>query len=140
VLGWSRGHWRTLRLAAAALSATCAVIYLAIGAGWLLPVSVAGDARVGLLVFGLLAGGAFAAGCLLLLVVEWRSVWLLGAAFQVFAIVAYVQVAEKRDPPFEFWGIFLKVLQVVILVALALLAAARADAPRRSRPLPRPHR
>ena len=38
---------------------------------------------------------------------ERRLWWALGAAFQVFAIAAYLNVAPTRTPPFEAWGIAL---------------------------------
>ena len=33
----------------------------------------------------------------------------------------YIQVAPNRTPPFEMWGILIKVLQVAILAALVYL-------------------
>ncbi len=113
------GARRTIRYAAAAIAAGCAIVYAAIGLGWIYPAKE-GDGSF-LLVFGASAGIAFALGAVLLTVTERRAVLALGALFQVFAIVAYLQVAPRRDPPFEVWGLSLKVAQAAILVALVAL-------------------
>jgi hypothetical protein len=113
---------RQVRLVAAALSAACAVIYVLIGLGLIYPTAPNDQ---GMLAFGGLAGGAFALGAGLLLTIDRRAAWILGAALQVLAIVAYFQVAPQRTPPFEPWGISLKVLQVGILAALLYLIARR---------------
>jgi hypothetical protein len=126
-----RGRRGLIRLVAAALSAVCAVIYFLIGLGVIYPATPATD-QAGLLVFGLLAGGAFALGAGLLLTMDRRAAWVLGAAFQVLAIVAYFQVAERRTPPFELWGVVLKVLQVAILAALVYLIVRRQDVGQRA--------
>jgi hypothetical protein len=117
VIGRSSHRW-PVRLFAAALSAGCAVVYLLIGFGAIYEAPADGTS---LLFFGLPAGFAFALGAFLLLAADRRILWILGAAFQVFAIVAYLMVAEKRTPPFEVWGILLKVAQVGILGGLIYL-------------------
>ncbi len=122
---------RRLRLVAAALSAACAVVYFAIGAGAIYPAE--GNANR-LLVFGALAGSAFLLGAVLLATTDRRPVLALGALFQVFVIVMYVLVARDRDPAFEIWGISLKIAQAAILgVLLALLAAPRTAREREGR-------
>jgi peptidoglycan/LPS O-acetylase OafA/YrhL len=115
---------RRVRLAAAALSASCALIYFLIGLGVVYTTQTS-DERTGLAVFGALAGLAYALGAVLLVSLDRRAAWIFGAAFQVFVIAAYFRVAENRDPPFEVWGILLKVLQVVILGALVYLVLNR---------------
>lgn len=119
------GHPRLLRGVAAALAAGCAVVYFLIGLGVIYD---GHDNELGLLVFGFSAGLAFTLGVLLLVATERRAVWFLGALFQVFVIVAYVQVSSRRDPPFEIWGISLKIAQAAILAALLglLLNSRRA--------------
>jgi len=71
--------------------------------------------------FGALAGSAFVLGAILLVALDHRGVWLLGAALQVVALAMYIAVSPQRDPPFEGWGILIKVLQVGILSALVYL-------------------
>ncbi len=109
---------RTIRYAAAAIAAGCAAVYVAIGLGMIYPPNAE---RTGLFVFGVSAGLAFALGAVLLATTDRRSVLAFGALFQVFAIVMYVAVAQRRDPPFEIWGLSLKVAQAALLVALLLL-------------------
>jgi FtsH-binding integral membrane protein len=126
--GWAR-HRHAIRYAAAALSAGCALVYFLIGFGAIYPVEDVSADAPSLLFFGVPAGLAFALGAILLLATDRRGLWILGAVFQVFVIVAYLAVAEKRDPPFEAWGILLKVAQVAILGALVYLAAQPVPGP-----------
>jgi hypothetical protein len=128
---------RRVRRAAGALALANALVYGLIGAGIARVSSdVQGDTSF-LWVFGLTAGAAFVLGAVLLWAVDRRLLWWLGAAFQVFAIVAYISVAPQRVPPYEAWGLSLKVAQGVLLVALLYLAVARSasrSALRRVRP------
>lgn len=117
---------RTIRYAAAAASALTALVYLLIGLGVLRVVETAADAPP-MLDFGLAAGGAFALGAVLLASTDRRILWVVGALLQVGVIVTYVNVASQRTPPFEAWGITIKVLQVLILAALAYLAVTPAE-------------
>jgi hypothetical protein len=82
-----------------------------------------------LIVFGVLAGGAFLLGAVLLMRFDRRVLWMVGAAFQAFAIAAYFNVAPQRVPPYEVWGLSLKVAQAVLLVALLFLGIARTTSP-----------
>jgi hypothetical protein len=132
------GYLRAIRLATAGLAAFAALLYLLIGFGVLQVVEVRPD-DPSLLWFGLPAGVAFAFGAVVMLVSERTVLWVLGAVFQVFAISAYFGVAADREPAYEFWGIVLRVVQVLILVALAVLLAryptpARTQAAARRRP------
>ncbi|HEX7490462.1 MAG TPA: hypothetical protein VF337_02025 [Candidatus Limnocylindrales bacterium] len=43
---------------------------------------------------------------------------MLGSAFMVLVIAAYIVIAPSRQPSFEIWGISLKVAQAVTLLAL----------------------
>jgi hypothetical protein len=67
-----------------------------------------------------------------MIVTELRRWWAPGAAFQAFAIIAYFSVAPNRTPPFEFWGIALRVAQVLMLAGLVVLLIRY---PRRARPV-----
>ncbi len=104
-----------LRNLAAVLCAGCALVYFAIGLGLVYEQRPDG---VQLWAFGFSAALAFALGVVLLLARPGRVVWILGVLFQVFAIAAYIAVSRSRQPPFEIWGISLKVAQVLILAAL----------------------
>jgi hydrogenase-4 membrane subunit HyfE len=72
-----------------------------------------------------------------------RAVWILIAAFDVMVIVVYFAVAGIRQPPYEIWGVLIKVLQLVLLAAvvyLAVRAPKRQAKPQRTgaQPAPRP--
>jgi hypothetical protein len=71
--------------------------------------------------FGASAGAAFVLGALLLFALDHRGLWFLGVLLQVAVIVMYVAVGPQRTPSFEMWGLLIKALQFVILVALAWL-------------------
>lgn len=113
---------RTVRHLAAALAVATALLYFGIGVGLLQVADEASaEAAGGLFQFGLLAGSAFVLGGLLLILFDHRGLWLLGSLLQVGVLVMYVAVAPQRNPPFEPWGILIKVLQALILVALVYL-------------------
>jgi hypothetical protein len=109
-----------LRVTLATLAAASAVVYLLIGLEVLAVVELGPD-DPSLLWFGIPASLAFLFGAVVMLVTERRLWWTLGAAFQVFAIMAYFNVAPNRNPPFEFWGIALRIVQVLMLAGLVLL-------------------
>jgi hypothetical protein len=114
------GYLRALRVVTAGLATAAAVVYLLIGFEVLQVVEV-GPSDPSLLWFGLPAAAAFLFGAVVILVSERMLLWALGAFFQVFAIFAYVGVAEDRTPSYEFWGIALRVIQTLILLALVVL-------------------
>ncbi len=113
---------RIIRSLAAAASVATALLYLGIGIGALSVVDETASDAPPLLIFGLSAATAFAVGAILLVAYDRRILWVLGALLQVGVIVMYIQVAPQRTPPFELWGITIKVLQVLILAALSYLA------------------
>ncbi len=112
---------RSVRYIAAALSAAIAAIYYLIGLG-ALRVLEPGAADDGLLVFGAMAGSGFLFGTLLLLAFDRRPLWMLGALLQLFVVWGYISVAPTRTPPFEVWGITLRIIQVPLFAALVYLA------------------
>lgn len=113
---------RRVRWAAGALALANAMVYALIGIGVLHVSDVAeGDAGL-MLVFGVMSAAAFLIGAVLLWAFDRRPLWIVGAAFQAFAIIAYVNVAPQRTPPFEVWGVSLKVAQALLLVLLLALA------------------
>lgn len=127
---WPWARWR-LRLAAAGLAFANALVYALIGAGVARVVEDAAGAGASLIAFGSMAGAAFLLGAVLLVALDNRVAWWLGAAFQVFAIAAYLDVAPQRTPAYEPWGISLKVAQVALLALLAYLAVMPARSPAR---------
>jgi hypothetical protein len=110
-----------VRYIAAALAAAAAVLYFLIGIG-VLRVVDASSATPDLFEFGAMTGGAFAIGALLLAITDRRLLWYMGALVQMVVLVGYMFAADMRTPAFEFWGLALKAIQLVLLVALVYLA------------------
>ncbi len=113
---------RTIRYLAAVLSAGIAAVYLLIGFDVIKVVDTNPPDMPSLLPFGLMSGAAFLLGAILLAVFDRRILWTLGGLFQVAVIAMYVAVAPQRDPSYEAWGIGLKVVQAILLLALVYLA------------------
>lgn len=127
---------RAARVATAVLAAAVALVYALIG----FEVLSIGEPQPGdpsLLWFGVPAALAFAFGAVAVVASDRKLVWALGALFQVFVIWAYFDVAPQRTPPFEVWGIVLRVAQVPILLGLAYLLV-RHPAPWRRKPAATP--
>lgn len=115
---------RNLRYMAAIATSVTAIIYFLIGLNVLRVIDTAADQ-----IFGIFAGIAYACGTLLLIRFDRQSVWLLGAAFQVFVIFTYFDMAAERSPSYEFWGIMLRIIQLVLLMVLvSLIWHARSEA------------
>jgi len=113
---------RTVRLTAAIASAAMATIYFLIGLGVLNIGGSKSGETVDLAVFGFSAGAAFLILAGLLAFTDRRWIWVLAAIFQAFVYLVYFGVAAGREPPFEVWGITLRVIQVVVLGGLIYLA------------------
>lgn len=126
------GYLSALRVVTAGLATAAAVVYLLIGFEVLQVVEV-GPSDPSLLWFGIPAAAAFLFGAVVILASDRMLLWALGAFFQVFTIFAYVGVAEDRTPPYEFWGIALRVVQALILVALVVLISRYPQDERRAR-------
>jgi hypothetical protein len=107
-----------VRFLVAGLAAVISVLYYLIGLG---VITVADDAT-GMLAFGLIAGTAFLGAAGVALAIDRRVVWWAGILAQTFIIWAYFDLASIRTPSFEFWGILIRVLQVLVLGALIYLA------------------
>jgi hypothetical protein len=108
---------RWVATAAAALSA---VLYFLIG-NEVLKIGEATSGEADLLAFGVSAGTAFVVVAL----VVWfaRRRWILGvvAIFDALVLGAYFAFAGLREPPFELWGLLIKVCQAVLLTATLYL-------------------
>lgn len=118
-------HSRTLRLVAAGAAAGSAILYYLIGFELLyIGESTTGE-DAGLMGFGLTVGTVFVVAAALVLLV--RNRWVLGAVGLVtlVTLIGYFAVAGVREPPFEPWGLLIKVLQVAMLAAVGLLVFGR---------------
>lgn len=65
--------------------------------------------------------------------VRHRALWVATILLQLAMIAMYVAVGAEREPPFELWGLAVRVLQVVLIVVLAssLVTASRGRRPGR---------
>jgi hypothetical protein len=127
----------TIRYGAALVATAMAAIYILIG----LDVIQVVDAQPGgtdLFGFGMSAAALFGVGAILLVALDRRPLWAIGAVLQVLVAVMYVAVSVDRSPPFEPWGIALRVLQLPLFAALVYLALrpSSASTPVRSRITP----
>ncbi len=111
-----------IRALGAAVSGAIALIYLLIGLGVLPIGGTTSGESVDPWVFGASAGTAFLILSLLLLRTDRRWLWVLAALAQTWVAVVYVMVSGTREPPFEVWGIVLRILQVPLLMITAYLA------------------
>jgi peptidoglycan/LPS O-acetylase OafA/YrhL len=118
---------RQVRYVAAAASAAMAVIYFLIGLGVLSIGGSQSGEMVDLFVFGVSAGSAFLVLAGLLALTDRRWLWVLAAIFQVWVFAIYFFVAGSREPPFEIWGVTLRVLQVVLFAGLVWLSWSPAQ-------------
>lgn len=121
---------RAIRRLGVAAATVAAVLYLLIGVGVL---SVGGSTtgeNAGLLEFGLVMAATFGVVAGLLLFVRRRAVLLAVAVLQVIVLVGYVALSDMRDPPFDPWGLLIKVAQLVVLgvVAWLIVRGARPQA------------
>jgi hypothetical protein len=118
-MGLSRQGVRYLGAAAAALMAA---IYFLIGIGVLDVGGTTSGETPDQLGFGLSAGSAFLLTAALLLLTDRRWVWVIATVFQVLVLVIYIGASAIRVPPFEVWGITLRVIQLPLLLAVGWLA------------------
>ena len=88
-----------------------------------------------LLAVGMLMGAIYLATAAALWWWHGRIGLALVAGFQLIPLLGYAAAAGLREPPFELWGVLIKVGQLVVLVAATALAY---DAPRRTLPAARP--
>jgi hypothetical protein len=99
-----------------------AVIYLLIGLGVLgIGTSTSAEA-VDLALFGLSAGIAYVVLALLLTFTDHRWLWILAALVMLWVYVIYLSTSGTREPPFELWGVTLRVIQLPLLAALIYLS------------------
>ena len=84
------------------------------------------EATTDLFGFGALMGGLYVVTAVALWMVRSRFALAALSAFQLIPILGYVAAAGLREPPFEIWGVSIKVCQAIVLVAAGVLAF-RAD-------------
>ena len=108
------------RLAVVA-SLAAGAIYLLIALGVVSVGASTQEAATDLFGFGLIMAGVSVAVALGLWLFATSLVVLAGAAIvELIALVGYV-AASLREPPFELWGMSIKVFQAIALVAIGYL-------------------
>ena len=113
---------RKVQLLAVAAAAGTAVLYFLIGLGVLhigRSIQGTGDDLLG---FGLVSSTAYLVIAVLVYFGRHRAVWILVAVIDLMVIATYFAVAGIRQPPYEVWGVLIKVLQFLLLAAVVYLA------------------
>jgi hypothetical protein len=112
-----RSRWQLVGVAA---SAVIALLYGALYAG-VLALEGASAGERGIL-------GVAAAVFVILTALLWwkpnRLVLAAGAALQLLLGWMYIAIAPDRDPPFEVWGVSIRVVSLALLIALVSLLVA----------------
>jgi hypothetical protein len=112
---------KRVRYVAASASSAMAIIYFLIGRGVLdVGASTSGE-MVDLAQFGFSAAIAYVVLALALMVTDRRWLWLLATLLMLWVYVIYVSTSGVREPPFEPWGLTLRVIQLPLLLALIYL-------------------
>jgi hypothetical protein len=108
-----------LRRLVAGACGLVAVLYALTGSGL---VAVTEDQEPGAIPPLLVGAGLFAVLGLLVARGAGRAVMVAGALLQVPVVLMYLAIAAERTPPYEPWGISIKVLQLFLLGAFGWLA------------------
>jgi peptidoglycan/LPS O-acetylase OafA/YrhL len=108
------------RYVGATFAAGMALIYFLIGLG-VLDVGGTTDGNTDIFAFGMMAGAGFLVWAVLLVLVDRRWLWAIGVLFQLLVYAMYVGVSGTREPPFENWGVTLRIVQVPLLLAMIYL-------------------
>jgi hypothetical protein len=120
---------RWLLALAVASSAVTAVLYILVGIGALDIGEPAPDVTRGTFAFGLTVGGAFAVVAFMLAGVQQRWLWISVGLMDAIVIAVYFATSATRVPPFELPGLVIQGVQLLALVAAAILAVIGPDVP-----------
>nr|WP_297427459.1 hypothetical protein [uncultured Actinotalea sp.] len=110
------------RLVAAASAWAAGVLYVLVGVGVLDIGRAVDPGAQDLLAFGIAAGAAQVLVGAVLLGAKGRAPLLLVVGFETLVVLLYVAVASVRIPAYEEWGLTIKALEIVTLVATLALA------------------
>jgi hypothetical protein len=113
---------RHVRYLGALAASAMAAIYFLIGLRVLDIGSSTSGEMVDIAMFGFSAGLAFLFLAVLLAFTDRRWIWILAAIAQVWVYLIYFSVSGGREPPFEVWGIALRIIQLPLLVVLGYLS------------------
>jgi hypothetical protein len=122
------------RIVAALASLGAGAIYLLIGTDVVSVGRSTQEATTDLFAFGVLMAIVSLAVAIALWLVPWSRIALIGVAIvELVALIGYVAAAGLREPPFDLWGVLIKVFQAVVLIATVYLFAERDRWTRRPR-------
>ena len=110
---------RVARAVAIVASLVAGAIYLLIGLGVLFIGESTQEGPTDLFSFGAMMAAISLVGAVVVWRFHGRLAWATVAVFQVIPLVGYVAFASLREPPFELWGLLIKVAQAVVLGAMA---------------------
>lgn len=113
---------RRLRSIGAGAAVLAAAVYLFIGLGLLSIGTAASGEAPDLRSFGMTMAVMSIVVAAVLMRFRSRAVTLAVAGLQVLVIVGYFAMSNIRTPPVEVWGLVIKALQVVVLIAAGVLA------------------
>ena len=109
---WGAARLRhPIRIVAAIASAATTLMYLLIAFHVVSVVQPYADQT-----WAFAPAAAYALGTPLLVALDRRLLWVLGALLQVFVIAMYFNVAPRRTPAFELWGILIRVALAYLVV------------------------
>jgi peptidoglycan/LPS O-acetylase OafA/YrhL len=128
---------RLLLVLAVVSSAVTAILYLLVGFEVLNIGEPARGVTRGVLGFGLLVAGAYALVTFWLLRSQRRRTWIAIGLLNAVVIGTYFVSRDARVPPFEWPGLAIQAVQLVMLVAVTVLAiVGRGSVPDPSTPEP----
>lgn len=110
------------RLIAAVAAWAAGVLYVLVGLGVLEIGRAVDPGAQDLLVFGIAAGVSQVVVGVVLLAARGRAALLLVVGFETLVVLMYVAVASVRIPAYEVWGLTIKALEIVTIVATLALA------------------
>ena len=114
------------RIVAAVASLGAGAIYLLIGTGVVSVGRSTQEATTDLFAFGaFMAIVSLAVAIAVWLVPSSRIALIAVAIVELVALVGYVAAAGLREPPFDLWGVLIKVFQTTVLIATVYLFAER---------------
>jgi hypothetical protein len=117
---------RTARLTAALASLAAGAIYLLIGTGVVSVGRSTQDATADLFAFGALMSVVSLAIAVGVWLLPASRLVLIGVAIlELIALIGYVAAAGVREPPFELWGVAIKLFQATVLIATVYLFTER---------------
>lgn len=116
---WHMGAREAVNWEVVGLSGLPALLYLLIGAN---VVSLGEITREEQRAVGLPATAVFAGGAIVAATWHERWLWIVGAVGLAAIIVMYFSLASQREPPYEMWGIMIRVAQRPLLAGLVYLA------------------